>query len=187
VVADHGRRLVEVPVGFKWFVEGLTTGSLCFGGEESAGAVFSARDGSPWVSEKDGIVMGLLAAEILAVTGKDPAHYYEELEQRHGKTFYRRSDFPATQRVLAALRSIQPAHTLSQSLAGERVKEALIEAPAGGSLGGIKLVTHSGWIAARPSGTEPIYKIYAESFESPNHLEALLASAQSLIEQEGAR
>jgi phosphoglucomutase len=187
VVSHHQRTLVEVPVGFKWFVEGLMSSALCFGGEESAGAVFVARDGSPWVSEKDGIVMGLLAAEMVAVTGHDPAHHYAALEARHGKTFYRRTDFPATPSVTAFLRAVTPEDVSGHLIGGHPVTEALGEAPAGGPLGGIKLVTEYGWIAARPSGTEPIYKIYAESFVSSEHLDNLLSSAQEMVEQGGGK
>ena len=183
VVAGHARQLHEVPVGFKWFVDGLTSGTLCFGGEESAGAVPLARDGSTWVSEKDGIVMGLLAMEILAVTGHDPAWHYSRLESAHGVTHYRRSDFPATPEVIALLRGITADDVAGGELAGRPITHALTDAPTGGRLGGIKLVTDHGWIAARPSGTEPIYKIYAESFVSPEHLQDLLDSAKVLLEQ----
>ena len=183
VVASHSRQLHEVPVGFKWFVDGLTSGTLCFGGEESAGAVPLARDGSTWVSEKDGIVMGLLAMEILAVTGHDPAWHYSKLEESHGLTHYKRSDFPATPEVIAFLRGITADDVAAGELAGRPIIDALTDAPTGGRLGGIKLVTDHGWIAARPSGTEPIYKIYAESFVSPDHLNDLLDSARVLLEQ----
>jgi len=183
VVAHRGRKLHEVPVGFKWFVDGLTNGTLCFGGEESAGAVPLARDGSTWVSEKDGIVMGLLAMEILAVTGHDPSWHYSKLEEKHGITHYRRSDHPATPEVIAFLRAISSDDVAGGELGGRAITDALTVAPAGGHLGGIKLVTDHGWIAARPSGTEPIYKIYAESFVSPEHLHDLLDSARTLLEQ----
>ena len=183
VVAGHSRKLHEVPVGFKWFVDGLTGGTLCFGGEESAGAVPLAIDGSTWVSEKDGIVMGLLAMEILAVTGHDPAWHYSTLEASYGVTHYRRSDFPATPEVIALLRGITADDVAGGDLAGRPISHALTDAPTGGRLGGIKLVTDHGWIAARPSGTEPIYKIYAESFESSEHLQNLLDSARVLLEQ----
>jgi phosphoglucomutase len=183
VVAHHGRQLHEVPVGFKWFVNGLTSSTLCFGGEESAGAVPLAHDGSTWVSEKDGIVMGLLAMEILAVTGHDPAWHYSRLEETHGVTHYKRSDFPATAEVIAFLRGITADDVAGGELAGRPIAAALTDAPAGGSFGGIKLTTDHGWIAARPSGTEPIYKIYAESFVSPDHLQDLLDSARTLLEQ----
>lgn len=182
-VSHHDRILVDVPVGFKWFVAGLTDGSLCFGGEESAGAVCVAKDGSTWVSEKDGIVMGLLAMEIFAVTGRDPASHYRVLEKRHGTTHYRRADYPASPGVVDFLRSATSAHFSHATLAGEPIRQALTSAPQGGSLGGIKLLTDSGWIAARPSGTEPIYKIYAESFISPEHLGDLQSSAQTLISE----
>jgi phosphoglucomutase len=183
VVSHHGRALHEVPVGFKWFVDGLTTGTLCFGGEESAGAVPLSIDGSTWVSEKDGIVMGLLAMEILAVTGHDPAWHYARLEVAHGVTHYKRSDLPASPEVIALLRGITPGDVSGGELAGRPITEALTNAPTGGGLGGIKLVTDHGWIAARPSGTEPIYKIYGESFVSPAHLTDLLESTRGLLEQ----
>ena len=183
VVAGHSRQLHEVPVGFKWFVDGLTNGALCFGGEESAGAVPLALDGSTWVSEKDGIVMGLLAMEILAVTGLDPAWHYSRLEKTHGVTHYRRTDLPATPEITALLRGITADDVAGGELAGRPIVQALTDAPTGGRLGGIKLVTDHGWIAARPSGTEPIYKIYAESFVSPEHLQDLLDSAKMLLEQ----
>ena len=183
VVTDHRRKLHEVPVGFKWFVDGLTSGGLCFGGEESAGAVPLAKDGSTWVSEKDGIVMGLLAMEIFAVTGHDPSWHYSRLEEKHGITHYKRSDFPATPEVIAFLRAISPDDVTGGELGGRPISSALTDAPAGGRLGGIKLVTDQGWIAARPSGTEPIYKIYAESFVSADHLHTLLDSARTLLEQ----
>ncbi len=183
VVAAHGRHLHEVPVGFKWFVDGLTRGTLCFGGEESAGAAPLAIDGATWVSEKDGIVMGLLAMEILAITGHDPAWHYSRLESDHGITHYKRSDFPATPEIVARLKNISPGDVTGSELAGRPITEALTDAPTGGGLGGIKLVTDRGWIAARPSGTEPIYKIYAESFVSETHLQDLLESARILLEQ----
>lgn len=185
VVAHHNRALVEVPVGFKWFGEGLTGGTLCFAGEESAGAVSVARDGSLWVSEKDGIMMGLLAAEILAVTGVDPAASYRGLEERFGRTFLRRSDFPQTQASLSRLKGLTPGDVVGKTLGGEAVTQALTHAPSGAPLGGIKMVTPAGWVAARPSGTEPIYKVYAESFRSATHLEELLADAASLIDGGG--
>lgn len=183
VVSHHGRTLHEVPVGFKWFVDGLSAGQLCFGGEESAGASLLAKDGSTWVTEKDGIVMGLLAMEILATTGQSPAWHYARLESQHGETHYRRSDFPATPEVIAYLRDIKAADVSGGELAGRPITHALTDAPSGGALGGIKLVTDSGWVAARPSGTEPIYKIYAESFVSPQHVQQLLESARQLLEQ----
>ena len=183
VVTGHGKKLHEVPVGFKWFVDGLTNTTLCFGGEESAGATPLAIDGSTWVSEKDGIVMGLLAMEILAVTDHDPAWHYGRLEEKHGVTYYTRSDLPASPEVIALLRGITPDDVAGGELAGRPIVDALTDAPTGGRLGGIKLVTDRGWIAARPSGTEPIYKIYAESFVSQDHLHDLLNSARAIVEQ----
>ena len=181
VVGHHNRALFEVPVGFKWFVDGLAQSTLAFGGEESAGACFLARDGSTWVTEKDGIVVGLLAMEILAVTGRDPADHYRRLEDQHGRVFTRRADFPARPEATASLAALQPDSLLGATLAGAEVTSALSEAPAGGRLGGVKLVTNQGWIAARPSGTEPIVKIYAESFSTPGHLDDLLADARRLL------
>jgi len=172
VVAHRGKKLHEVPVGFKWFV-----------GEESAGATPLARDGTTWVSEKDGIVMGLLAMEILAVTGSDPARYYATLESQHGVTHYQRTDLPAKPEVIAYLKAINSEDVQGGELAGRPIISSLTEAPTGGHLGGIKLVTDGGWIAARPSGTEPIYKIYAESFVSADHRQLLLESARDLLEQ----
>jgi phosphoglucomutase len=181
VVAHHGRILYEVPVGFKWFVAGLTDGSLCFGGEESAGAVCVARDGSLFVTEKDGILLGLLAMEILATTGHSPDHHYRELEARHGSTSYRRTDAPATQAITGYLKTLSADDFSGEFLAGDPILQATTTAPTGGPFGGIKLVTESGWIAARPSGTEPIYKIYGESFIDDAHLEKLLGSAADLM------
>lgn len=181
VVAHHDRTLVEVPVGFKWFGEGLTGGSLCFAGEESAGAVSLARDGSVWVSEKDGIMMGLLAAEILAVTGSDPASLYRDLEERFGQTFLRRRDFPASSHTVARLKGLTPSDVIGLRLGENTVSEASTASPEGAPLGGIRMVTESGWVAARPSGTEPIYKIYGESFVSDSHLETLLRDAAAIV------
>jgi phosphoglucomutase len=181
VVAHHNRTLHEVPVGFKWFVAGLTDGSLCFGGEESAGAVCVAQDGSLFVTEKDGIVLGLLAMEILATTGQTPDHHYRGLEATHGSTSYRRTDAPATEAITRYLATLSADDFSGELLAGDPIIDASTTAPTGGSFGGIKLVTPSGWIAARPSGTEPIYKIYAESFIGDDHLEKLVASAADLL------
>jgi phosphoglucomutase len=183
VTAGLGRRLVEVPVGFKWFVDGLLDGSLGFGGEESAGASFLQIDGLPWSTDKDGLIMCLLAVEITARKGQDPALVYAGLTERYGRPVYRRIDAPATpdqKRVLARLRSEQVA---ASELAGERVVQVLTTAPGNGApIGGVKVVTENGWFAARPSGTEDVYKIYAESFKGEEHLERLLADAQAMVD-----
>jgi phosphoglucomutase len=183
VTAGLGRRLVEVPVGFKWFVDGLLDGSLGFGGEESAGASFLQMDGLPWSTDKDGLIMCLLAVEITARKGQDPALVYARLTERYGRPVYRRIDAPATpaqKKVLAQLRSEQ---VTASELAGERVVQVLTNAPGNGApIGGVKVVTESGWFAARPSGTEDVYKIYAESFKGEEHLERLLADAQAMVD-----
>ncbi|MBI4636517.1 MAG: alpha-D-glucose phosphate-specific phosphoglucomutase [Candidatus Rokubacteria bacterium] len=182
VVARLGRRLVEVPVGFKWFVDGLIGGSLGFGGEESAGASFLRRDGTVWTTDKDGIVMGLLAAEMTAVTGRDPGELYRELTRELGAPVYRRIDAPATPEQKAALARLSPAEVRASELAGERITGMLTTAPgAEAPIGGLKVVTASGWFAARPSGTENVYKLYAESFKGEEHLARILEEAQALI------
>jgi phosphoglucomutase len=182
VASKLGRGLVEVPVGFKWFVDGLTNGSLGFGGEESAGASFLRRDGRVWTTDKDGIIMGLLAAEITARTGRDPGERYAGLTRDFGAPAYERIDAPATadqKRILAALRQEQIG---IDRLAGEKVLAILSKAPGNGEpLGGIKVVAEKGWFAARPSGTEEVYKIYAESFRGIEHLRRIQAEAQDLI------
>jgi len=183
VVADLGRGLSEVPVGFKWFAAGLGDGTLCFGGEESAGASFLRRDGSVWTTDKDGIVLNLLAAEMTARTGKDPGQLYAELTDRFGTPCYRRVDAPATSAQKAALASLSPDAVSAKELAGEPIREKLVDAPAGGAIGGLKVVTENGWFAARPSGTEEIYKIYAESFLGPEHLESILTEAQETVDR----
>ncbi|MGW1270358.1 phosphoglucomutase (alpha-D-glucose-1,6-bisphosphate-dependent), partial [Streptomyces sp. NPDC002491] len=171
VADDLGRRLVEVPVGFKWFVDGLVDGSLGFGGEESAGASFLRRDGSVWTTDKDGIILALLASEITAVTGKTPSEHYAALTDRFGAPAYARIDAPATREEKALLGRLSPAQVTADTLAGEAVTAVLTEAPGNGaSLGGIKVTTENAWFAARPSGTEDVYKIYAESFLGPDHL-----------------
>jgi phosphoglucomutase len=182
VVGELGRRLDEVPVGFKWFVPGLFDGSCCFGGEESAGASFLRRDGSVWSTDKDGIIMGLLAAEITARTGKDPGDHYRELEAEFGTPFYTRIDAPATPEQKARLQKLSPGDVERETLAGERITARLTTAPGNGAaIGGLKIVTASGWFAARPSGTENIYKIYAESFKDAAHLDAVVDEAQELV------
>ena len=184
VTNDLQRRLVEVPVGFKWFVPGLRDGSLGFGGEESAGAAFLRQDGTTWVTDKDGIIMDLLAAEMLAVTGKDPAQLYGELTARLGEPVYERIDAPATRAQKAALQKFSPQQVHSRELAGEPITALLTEAPGNNaSIGGLKVTTANGWFAARPSGTEDVYKLYAESFHGPAHLRRIQEDAQALITQ----
>ena len=184
VVADLGRSLSEVPVGFKWFVQGLLEGSYCFGGEESAGASFLRRDGAAWATDKDGLIMDLLAAEIVARTSQDPGEHYAELTARHGSSFYSRIDAPATLEQKAALRKLSPDAFTVSSLAGEPILAKLTRAPGNGApIDGVKIVTATGWFAARPSGTENLYKVYAESFTSESHLEAILAEAQRLVDR----
>ena len=180
VAADLGRRLVEVPVGFKWFVDGLLDGSLGFGGEESAGASFLRRDGSPWSTDKDGILLALLAAEITATTGKDPGVHYQELTERFGAPAYRRVDSPVTAERKEALLSMT--HLDIDELAGEPVTQVLTRAPGNDApIGGVKVVTERGWFAARPSGTEDIYKLYAESLDGEEQLERIIAEAQEVL------
>ena len=182
VVADLGRTLSEVPVGFKWFVDGLFNGSYCFGGEESAGASFLRRDGSVWTTDKDGIIMGLLAAEITARTGKDPGTLYEELATRLGRPYYTRIDAPATPEQRSRMARLSPEAISAQELAGEPIQARLSSAPGNGAaIGGLKVVTANGWFAARPSGTENIYKIYAESFRDEKHLRAIVIEAQEIV------
>src|SRR5437016_8371575 len=161
VVQDLGRHLSEVPVGFKWFAAGLLDGSCCFGGEESAGASFLRRDGTVWTTDKDGLILGLLAAEITAVTGKDPGQHYQELVQQFGQSHYTRIDAPATPEQKGKLASLSPDSVRAAEMAGERIAAKLTKAPGNNaSIGGLKITTGSGWFAARPSGTENIYKIY---------------------------
>jgi phosphoglucomutase len=183
VVEKLGRRLNEVPVGFKWFVPGLFDGSCCFGGEESAGASFLRRDGTVWTTDKDGPIMDLLAAEITARTGKDPGEHYQELTAEFGPFYYTRIDAPATGAQRARLKKLSPADVKEQTLAGQPITAKLTSAPGNGApIGGLKIVTAAGWFAARPSGTENIYKIYAESADSAAHLDALVREAQQLVD-----
>ena len=185
VVADLGRKLSEVPVGFKWFVEGLFDGSYCFGGEESAGASFLRRDGSVWTTDKDGLIMGLLAAEITARTGKDPGELYQELTGRLGKPFYTRIDAPATPEQKSRMAHLTGDAIATEELVGEPILAKLSSAPGNGApIGGLKVVSASGWFAARPSGTENIYKIYAESFKNEAHLQAIIDEAQNILSQD---
>jgi phosphoglucomutase len=182
VAGSLNRRLVEVPVGFKWFVEGLLDGSLGFGGEESAGASFLRRDGTVWTTDKDGIVMGLLAAEIMARTGKDPGELYTDLTARFGAPVYERTDAPATPEQKAALAQLSPQRVAARELAGDPIETMLTAAPGNGApIGGLKVVTARGWFAARPSGTENVYKIYAESFAGPEHLRRIQAEAREIV------
>ena len=182
VVAGLGRSLVEVPVGFKWFVGGLLDGSVCFGGEESAGASFLRRDGTVWTTDKDGIILGLLAAEITARTGRDPGEHYRELAGRYGEPFYTRIDAPATPAEKAALKRLSPGAVTASELAGEPISAKLTRAPGNGAeIGGLKVVAENGWFAARPSGTENVYKLYAESFRSREHLDTIVAEAQEIV------
>ncbi len=184
LVRSLKRRLVEVPVGFKWFVPGLSDGSLGFGGEESAGAAFLRLDGTTWVTDKDGIIMNLLAAEMLAVTGKDPAQLYGELTAQLGEPVYERIDALATRAQKAALQKFSPQQVRSKELAGEPITAMLTEAPGNkASIGGLKVTTANGWFAARPSGTEDVYKLYAESFKGQAHLLQIQEDAQALIKQ----
>ena len=182
VVRKLGRRLCEVPVGFKWFVPGLFDGSCCFGGEESAGASFLRHDGTVWTTDKDGLIMDLLAAEITARTGKDPGEHFQELEAEFGTPYYTRIDAPATPEQKASLEKLSPESVKESDLAGEPITAKLTSAPGNNaSIGGLKVVAASGWFAARPSGTENIYKIYAESFKDLTHLDAIVREAQEMV------
>ena len=184
VSAGMGRKVYEVPVGFKWFVEGLVNGSLGFAGEESAGASFLARDGSAWSTDKDGIIAALLSAEITARSGKDPGEIYADLCAEHGRPVYERIDAPATAEQRARLGKLSPKDIPVSELGGEKIETVLTNAPGDGNpIGGIKVVTKNGWFAARPSGTEDVYKIYAESFQDHDHLKRIQREAQVLIAQ----
>jgi phosphoglucomutase len=182
VVAGMGRRLVEVPVGFKWFVPGLLDGSVGFGGEESAGASFLRRDGSVWTTDKDGILLALLASEIQAVTGRSPSELHGELTARYGESAYARVDAPATREQKAALGKLSPEAVTATELAGEPITAKLTRAPGNdAAIGGLKVVTENAWFAARPSGTEDVYKVYAESFRGPDHLAHVQEEAKSVV------
>ncbi|MGC5382749.1 phosphoglucomutase (alpha-D-glucose-1,6-bisphosphate-dependent) [Micromonospora sp. DT68] len=184
VAADLGRPLLEVPVGFKWFVPGLLDGAVGFGGEESAGASFLRRDGSTWTTDKDGLLLCLLAAEILAVSGRSPSEHWAELADRFGAPAYARIDAPATREQKAVLAKLSPDQVTATELAGEPITATLTTAPGNGApIGGLKVSTESGWFAARPSGTEDVYKIYAESFQGPDHLKRIQEEAKSLVDQ----
>jgi phosphoglucomutase len=181
-VRQLGRRVLEVPVGFKWFAPGLFDGALCFGGEESAGASFLRRDGTVWTTDKDGLIMDLLAAEITARTGKDPGEHYRALTAAFGTSYYTRIDAPATPEQKARLEKLSPEAVRESELAGEPITAKLTRAPGNDApIGGLKVVAASGWFAGRPSGTENIYKIYAESFKDPDHLSAIVSEAQQIV------
>ncbi|KAB1930661.1 alpha-D-glucose phosphate-specific phosphoglucomutase [Micromonospora sp. ALFpr18c] len=184
VAADLGRPLLEVPVGFKWFVPGLLDGAVGFGGEESAGASFLRRDGSTWTTDKDGILLCLLASEILATTGRTPSEHWAELAERFGAPAYARIDAPATREQKAVLGKLSPDQVTATELAGEPITATLTTAPGNGApIGGLKVSTESGWFAARPSGTEDVYKIYAESFQGPDHLKKIQTEAKNLVDE----
>ncbi|MGA1091156.1 MAG: phosphoglucomutase, alpha-D-glucose phosphate-specific, partial [Candidatus Nanopelagicales bacterium] len=183
VTAALGRRLWEVPVGFKWFVPGLLDGSVGFGGEESAGASFLRRDGSVWTTDKDGIILALLASEILAETGSSPSLHYRRLTEVHGDPAYARVDAPATREQKAALAALSPEQVTSTELAGEPITRVLTRAPGNDApIGGLKVESATAWFAARPSGTEDVYKIYAESFRGPEHLAEVQQAARMVVD-----
>jgi phosphoglucomutase len=182
VVAGLDRVLWEVPVGFKWFVPGLFDGSCCFGGEESAGASFLRRNGRVWTTDKDGIILALLAAEITARTGRDPGEHYKSITEQYGQAFYARIDAPATPEQKAKLTKLAPEAVTASELAGDKITAKLTRAPGNGApIGGLKVISKGGWFAARPSGTENIYKLYAESFRSKEHLNLIIAEAQQIV------
>jgi phosphoglucomutase len=183
VATDLGRRLLEVPVGFKYFVPGLLDGSVGFGGEESAGASFLRFDGTVWTTDKDGMIPALLASEILAATGRTPSQHYADLTARHGAPAYARIDAPATREQKAKLGALSPTDVTADTLAGEAITAKLTEAPGNGEkIGGLKVTTESAWFAARPSGTEDVYKIYAESFKGAEHLALVQAEAKDVVD-----
>ncbi|HEY7335420.1 MAG TPA: phosphoglucomutase (alpha-D-glucose-1,6-bisphosphate-dependent) [Bryobacteraceae bacterium] len=183
VTAKLGRKLCEVPVGFKWFAPGLFDGSICFGGEESAGASFLRRDGSVWTTDKDGVILALLSAEITARTGRDPGEHYRELTAEFGTPYYTRIDSPTTPEQKAKLGKLSPESVQESTLAGEKIAAKLTRAPCNDApIGGLKVIAPGGWFAARPSGTENIYKIYAESFQSEAHLESIVAEAREIVD-----
>jgi phosphoglucomutase len=182
IVNKLGRRLCEVPVGFKWFVPGLFDSSFCFGGEESAGASFLRTDGTVWTTDKDGPIMDLLAAEITARTGKDPGEHYRELATEFGTPYYTRLDAPAAPEQKSKLQQLSPEAVRESTLAGEPITAKLTHAPGNNApIGGLKVVASSGWFAARPSGTENVYKIYAESFKDQSHLDAIVSEAEEIV------
>jgi phosphoglucomutase len=182
VAADLGRRLDEVPVGFKWFVPGLLDGSIGFGGEESAGASFLRRDGSVWTTDKDGILLDLLASEITATTRRTPSEHYADLTAKFGDPAYARVDAPANREEKAILAKLSPQQVTATELDGEPITAVLTTAPGNGApIGGLKVATETGWFAARPSGTEDVYKIYAESFRGPDHLARIQEEARAVV------
>ncbi|MSR01494.1 MAG: hypothetical protein EXR94_01955 [Gemmatimonadetes bacterium] len=182
VVSAAGRRLMEVPVGFKWFTTGLFDGRCCFGGEESAGASFLRRDGSVWTTDKDGLLLGLLAAEITAVTGKDPGEHYREITAALGSPVYTRIDTPCPAAAKAGFKRLTPEAVTATTLGGDPIEAKLTQAPGNGAaIGGLKVTTLNGWFAARPSGTENVYKLYAESFRDAGHLDRVVADAQAML------
>ncbi len=182
VAAGLGKPLVEVPVGFKWFVPGLIDGSFGFGGEESAGASFLRMDGTAWTTDKDGLLLCLLGAEIIARTGRSPSEHYADLVAAHGEPAYARVDAPATREQKAALAALSPSAVTATTLAGEEITGRLTEAPGNGAaIGGLKVTTESAWFAARPSGPEDVYKIYAESFRGPDHLAQVQEEARAVV------
>jgi len=184
VAKGIGRPLKEVPVGFKWFVDGLLNGSLGFGGEESAGASFLRRDGTVWTTDKDGIIMGLLAAEMTAVTGKDPGELYQDLTRRYGQPEFARVDAAATAEQKKILAGLSAKNVAETQLAGDKITGILTTAPGTSDpIGGLKVTSESGWFAARPSGTEEIYKLYAESFRGPEHLKMIQSEAQEIVQR----
>ena len=184
VAADLGRKLWEVPVGFKWFVPGLVDGSVGFGGEESAGASFLRKDGTAWTTDKDGILLALLASEIIAVTGKSPSELYRELTEKFGDPVYERIDAAASKDQKAKLAKLSGEAITASELAGEPIVAKLSEAPGNGAaVGGVKVVTENAWFAARPSGTEDVYKIYAESFKGADHLRQVQAEAKEIVDR----
>jgi phosphoglucomutase len=184
VVEGIGRKLVEVPVGFKWFVDGLIGGTIGFGGEESAGASFLRRDGSVWTTDKDGLILALLASEILAVTGETPSQRYRQLTEKYGEPTYARLDAPANREQKARLAKLSADQVTDTELAGEQITAKLTAAPGNGApLGGLKVTTANAWFAARPSGTEDVYKIYAESFRGPEHLADVQRAAQQVVDK----
>jgi phosphoglucomutase len=182
ITADLGLKLMEVPVGFKWFVPGLLNGTCGFGGEESAGASFLRMDGTVWTTDKDGIILNLLAAEITAVTGKDPGMHYKDLEKKFGQSVYRRIDAPANSAQKKVLKALSPDLVTADTLAGDKIIQKLTHAPGNNaSIGGLKVATQSAWFAARPSGTEEIYKIYGESFKGSRHLDQVFEEAEKMV------
>ncbi len=184
VTAALGRKLYEVPVGFKYFVDGLLNGSLGFGGEESAGASFLRRDGTVWTTDKDGLILGLLSAEITAVLGRDPGEVYQSLTAKFGDPAYERTDAPATNDQKTVLAKLSPESIRSKELAGDPITKVLTNAPGdGNAIGGVKVMTDQGWFAARPSGTEEIYKIYAESFRGKEHLRRIQQEARQIVSE----